>query len=942
MPITKPSYLGVAPPRLALRSLALLAALLPLGCPDDDVTPDDEVSDGDPPPLLPGDLVITELMANPDGVDDGREWFEIHNATSDAIDLEGLTLVTSKVDGTSRKTHVIARALPLEAGEYLVVGGILDELADGELVDYGYAGELGDFSATSGYIALEAGGEIIDEMLYVEASEGATRALDGSLAPDAIANDDLLRWCDSRSEFDGPTALGTPGAANDLCSQGDTCLENGEARPVVYAQPGDFVITEVHANPDIVEDALGEWFEIHALADFDLNGLVFGRDTLDDIEHVLLNPDCMRVAAGEYVVFARELDTMLNGGLPDDVTLVPFDFSIVDSDDLVWFGAATIDGVSGELIDVAAWSNLPTGGSWQLDPDYEDALANDQEGNWCAATLPYGLGDLGSPGAANEECAIVPPEGQCVDPDTRALRDIAPVPAGGLVITEVFANPVGDDAPGEWFELAVLDAGDLNGLQIGKGGEWQDEVVTELCLEVAADDYVVFAHESDPELNGGLPQVDALFDMALNNSSTDLIIGYGPDAASPDDQVTWTSSSEGLSESYGGALDVLANDDLAAWCDGNPSSPAQPNPSCGGGGGGMCLDPDTNLMRATIPPSFGDVLLSEVMPDPSAATDANGEWFELHTTSAFDLNGLEIGKAGNVAYTVESPDCIEIPADAWVALAINGDVPTNGGVDPVTWVYDAPSLTNDPGDVFIGYAGMSLDAYAWANSAAGVAWSRDLAADTWCAAVDPYGLGDLGTPALENPACGGGMMGDQCLDGGVPRAIVVPELGDLVISEFMANPDAVSDANGEWFELRALAPVDLNGLELGNAQYMMGLAPDLTLSSNDCLAVASGETILFARQSDAAVNGGLPTPDFTFTFGLTNGNAFLYIGYAGGLLDQVGWTASGTGASTSLDPDSYDPALNDTANNAPPWCYQTQVYGAGDKGTPDANNLQCP
>ena len=50
-----------------------------------------------------------------------------------------------------------------------------------------------------------------------------------------------------------------------------------------------------------------------------------------------------------------------------------------------------------------------------------------------------------------------------------------------------------------------------------------------------------------------------------------------------------------------------------------------------------------------------------------------------------------------------------------------------------------------------------------------------------------------------------------------------------------------------------------------------------------------------------------------------------------------------SGPSTSLDPDFYDPALNDTANNADPaWCYEATAYGLGDKGTPDADNGQCP
>ena len=48
--------------------------------------------------LTAGALVISEIMADPEGADEGLEWFEIYNATSEPIDLEGLTLVYAKVD----------------------------------------------------------------------------------------------------------------------------------------------------------------------------------------------------------------------------------------------------------------------------------------------------------------------------------------------------------------------------------------------------------------------------------------------------------------------------------------------------------------------------------------------------------------------------------------------------------------------------------------------------------------------------------------------------------------------------------------------------------------------------------------------------------------------------------------------------------------------------
>jgi hypothetical protein len=924
--------------------LPLLLGLLPLGCPADNVPGDDEVGGV----LLPGDLVITEVMVSPDG---SEEWFEIYNATGESIDLEGRELIYDKADGTTPKSHIVARSLPIEPGDYVVVAGMLDELAAGDEadhLDYGYANELGDFVSTRGHLVIRDAGEIVDEMYYGEpvageaATSGASRSFDGALSPDAVANDPVERWCDSRSEFDGPAFLATPGAANDLCSQAENCVENGVERAVDYAQPGDFVITEVHANAGIVEDDVGDWFEIHALTDFDLNGLEIGRKLEDPFEQQILAAECAPVSSGEYVVFVRELDTTLNGGIPADAFLWPTQLELTVTGSL-WFSTPSTVDVPGTLIDAVTWS-AKAGESTQLDPDFEEAIANDDLGKWCPATLPYGDGDLGSPGAVNEECAIAAPEGQCVDAGTNELRDIQPIPSGDLVITEFVANPVGDDAPGEWFEVLAKTGGDLNGLWIGKlGADYADEIVSETCIQVAANDYLVFAHDADPAVNGNLPQVDALFDLALNNSSSGLRIGYGatPETVVLADEITWTTTMEGISNSYGGTLDVVANDDLLGWCPGEPSTPGEANPSCGAGPPGMCTDPDDNVLRMIVAPSLGDLQLTEVMPNPDAATDALGEWFEIHTEVAFDLNGLEFGKNGVVEYTIEDPMCIEVSADAWLAFAVVEDAVSNCGVDPVTWVYEDLSLVNSNGNLFVSHAGTLLDEFSWPTSPTGATLSRDLAADVWCTALTPYGCGDRGTPAQPNPACDG-MMGDMCLDEGVPRTIVVPQIGDLVISEFMANPAAVDDGDGEWFELRALADVDLNGLEFGNAAFMDGVPADLTLVSANCLEVLAGETRLFAADDDPLVNGGLPAIDFEIGFGLTNGNAFLYVGHGGTLLDQIGWTTTAAGASTSLDPDFYDDALNDVANDSDiAWCYETTVYGLGDRGTPYVDNGQC-
>jgi hypothetical protein len=59
-------------------------------------------------------------------------------------------------------------------------------------------------------------------------------------------------------------------------------------------------------------------------------------------------------------------------------------------------------------------------------------------------------------------------------------------------------------------------------------------------------------------------------------------------------------------------------------------------------------------------------------------------------------------------------------------------------------------------------------------------------------------------------------MGAMCFDPDLMamRPIVAPVPGDLVINEFLADPTIVTDANGEWFELTVINPVDLNDLKI--------------------------------------------------------------------------------------------------------------------------------
>ena len=58
---------------------------------------------------------------------------------------------------------------------------------------------------------------------------------------------------------------------------------------------------------------------------------------------------------------------------------------------------------------------------------------------------------------------------------------------------------------------------------------------------------------------------------------------------------------------------------------------------------------------------------------------------------------------------------------------------------------------------------------------------------------------------------------------------------------------------GEWFEVRVGRDVDLNGIGLDRAGDSAD--PDL-VTAEACLAVATGDLLVFARSADVALNGG--------------------------------------------------------------------------------------
>lgn len=177
---------------------------------------------------------------------------------------------------------------------------------------------------------------------------------------------------------------------------------------------------------------------------------------------------------------------------------------------------------------------------------------------------------------------------------------------------------------------------------------------------------------------------------------------------------------------------------------------------------GACIEPGPN-------PNPGELVISEVMPNPAAVGDGEGEWFEIFNATArdLDLNGLLIIDDGGDSFAIPDATAM-LPAGEYLVFGINADTGTNGGVD-VDIEYTGINLANGDDELVILAANdAEIDRVAWndtmgwlipAGSSIQFGAENDLAADDnndpqfWCPGVTAYGDGDFGTPGAANDMC---------------------------------------------------------------------------------------------------------------------------------------------------------------------------------------------
>ncbi len=169
-------------------------------------------------------------------------------------------------------------------------------------------------------------------------------------------------------------------------------------------------------------------------------------------------------------------------------------------------------------------------------------------------------------------------------------------------------------------------------------------------------------------------------------------------------------------------------------------------------------DPDC----ISAPLFAGDMIITEIMGNPSQTADSQGEYIELFnpTATSLSLNGCVIADLDNDAHTI-SGNVVAGPGE-YLVLAVSANA--LGGPVPA-YVYSDYSITNSTDEIVLECNGVVIDQISYSSGTMpnGASLNLDpsaydsLANDdlgNWCPTqISDFATGDLGTPFFENEDC---------------------------------------------------------------------------------------------------------------------------------------------------------------------------------------------
>ncbi|TNF26970.1 MAG: hypothetical protein EP329_20275 [Deltaproteobacteria bacterium] len=928
-----------------------------------------------------GELVVTELMIDPDAVGDIHgEWIELYNAADVTLNVAGCVVHD---DGTDAFTLTgEGGGLLLAPGDLLVLAPDGDVAANGGVdVDVVYATMLLDNVADE--VVVTCGGVEVDRVAWTALGWGLVSGQSLSLDPtrvDAASNDDVASWCNGVVRF-GDGDLGTPGSENPPCFQLDTTVD----RCVLTMPAGTTGYTDY---PVTVTVAVGE-FGVTDLT----SGVDVSPNLLVELGH---GPPGTHPAAAVWTWLAGEPTP---GWVGDAERLDGYERGLV-------FATPTVR-------DVAARASRDGGATWcycDRDPGAEDGYSVADAASVTVIQTPCQPDSCQTPDAA--VCAAdgvrvetFEPEGACVPTAVDAFDCVyaprvvdcgasgrvcdggacgalasAPDAPGEVVVSELLVRPAAVDATlGQWIELTnhadrPLDLGGCTLTATPTAGSDPVSWTFPGSLVLPTGRREVVGASADAGVNGGAPVGMAWGEgFALPTSAFELALGCGDvviDAVPFGTGTGWPSSLGAAASLSPYRTDAADNDLSASWCVatetfgvGDRGTPGGENPACTGdvvpvdscwllgdatlaARSGVEVDVvvrviEQGITNKSVRTDVSAKLLVEVGHGPAGARpgDADWSWFSaspdttwyasvvVGTSLAEDRYFLRL-----VAPAPGTRDLLaRVTADGgntWSLCDLDAIVAPGEEPTPQQLVSTASACYPDPcgdspghvcADLAQGEAGPPTVVLDLRSPAVCTLDDADAAVCTW--------IEDVVEDCSE--------VGAECQAGACANFPRTPGPGDAVISELVIVPS--TGENGEWLEISnpGGAPLDLTGcrLESGPDEVWAWPAPE---GPTDAV-IAPGTALTVARHALSSINGGAGPREVMTGISLANAADWVALMCDDVVVDLVAWNIEDdwvipTGQALSLAGNRLDAALNDFPAW---WC----PVGAT---SPNALNPLCP
>ncbi|MCB9778939.1 MAG: lamin tail domain-containing protein [Alphaproteobacteria bacterium] len=167
--------------------------------------------------------------------------------------------------------------------------------------------------------------------------------------------------------------------------------------------------------------------------------------------------------------------------------------------------------------------------------------------------------------------------------------------------------------------------------------------------------------------------------------------------------------------------------------------------------------------------AFGDLVITEIMNNPGAVADPQGEWIELLNTTdrTLYLNGITLESGVGEVHDIQSDTLIAVDPGEYIVIGSQTDSGLNGGVDEA-YAWTGLSLSNETDGIALYAGSVELDSVDWDDGAtmpdaSGASMNLDELflsardndiADGWCVSYERWAPGaDRGTPGGENLYC---------------------------------------------------------------------------------------------------------------------------------------------------------------------------------------------